>query len=121
MKQRQEKLKAQQLHLQQQNYNDPTSPSPIATLSTPTAATHQFHPLSPNDGSASSASVDSSDSPIVQDDTRHILLCACGANEILPLNPELPADLFTSCLTTPIRMALRWFASRSLLINVTIK
>lgn len=23
--------------------------------------------------------------------------------------PELPADLFTSCLTTPIKMALRWF------------
>ena len=37
-----------------------------------------------------------------------ILLAACGNNELLPQNPELPADLFTSCLTTPIRMALRW-------------
>jgi regulator-associated protein of mTOR len=30
-------------------------------------------------------------------------------------NPELPADVFTSCLTTPIKVSLRWFASRSLL------
>lgn len=40
-----------------------------------------------------------------------ILLAACGNNELLPQNPELPADLFTSCLTTPIRMALRWYVA----------
>jgi hypothetical protein len=33
-----------------------------------------------------------------------IILAACGANESLPTSPELPADLFTSCLTTPIHM-----------------
>lgn len=38
-----------------------------------------------------------------------ILLGACGETELLPMNPELPADLFTSCLTTPIRIALRWY------------
>ncbi|CAF1139118.1 unnamed protein product [Adineta steineri] len=38
-----------------------------------------------------------------------ILLGACGENELLPMNPELPADLFTSCLTTPIKIALRWY------------
>eukprot|EP00005_Dracoamoeba_jomungandri_P001709 CAMPEP_0174254418 /NCGR_PEP_ID=MMETSP0439-20130205/3738_1 /TAXON_ID=0 /ORGANISM="Stereomyxa ramosa, Strain Chinc5" /LENGTH=1175 /DNA_ID=CAMNT_0015335983 /DNA_START=131 /DNA_END=3658 /DNA_ORIENTATION=- len=43
-----------------------------------------------------------------------ILLAACGQNEVLPTNPELPADLFTSCLTTPIRIALQWFCSRSI-------
>ena len=37
-----------------------------------------------------------------------ILLGACGAKEVLPMNPKLPADLFTSCLTTPIRTALHW-------------
>lgn len=37
-----------------------------------------------------------------------ILLAACAANEILPQNAELPADVFTSCLTTPIKIALRW-------------
>ncbi|XP_076441319.1 regulatory-associated protein of mTOR-like isoform X2 [Babylonia areolata] len=42
-----------------------------------------------------------------------ILLAACGNNELLPQNPELPADLFTSCLTTPIRMALRWYVLQS--------
>lgn len=38
-----------------------------------------------------------------------ILICACKANESLPMNPNLPADLLTSCLTTPIRMALEWY------------
>ena len=32
-----------------------------------------------------------------------ILLCACGDAELLPQNPDLPADTFTSCLTTPIK------------------
>nr|PNR35773.1 hypothetical protein PHYPA_021623 [Physcomitrium patens] len=44
-----------------------------------------------------------------------ILLAACGANETLPQDTELPADVFTSCLTTPIKIALRWFCPRSLL------
>lgn len=38
-----------------------------------------------------------------------IILAACGPNESLPLNPALPADIFTSCLTTPIKIALRWY------------
>nr|XP_023022051.1 regulatory-associated protein of mTOR-like [Leptinotarsa decemlineata] len=38
-----------------------------------------------------------------------IQLAACSANQGLPMNPDLPADLFTSCLTTPIKVALRWF------------
>lgn len=42
-----------------------------------------------------------------------IVLAACAANEILPMNPELCADVFTSCLTTPITVALRWFISQS--------
>lgn len=37
-----------------------------------------------------------------------IQLAACAANQILPMNPDLPADIFTSCLTTPIKIALRW-------------
>ncbi|PNH07533.1 Regulatory-associated protein of TOR 1 [Tetrabaena socialis] len=44
-----------------------------------------------------------------------IVLGACGANEQLPQNPDLPADVFTACLTTPIKVALRWFCSRSLM------
>lgn len=38
-----------------------------------------------------------------------IVLAACKANEVLPMNPLYPADLFTSCLTTPIAIAIRWF------------
>ncbi|TKA67577.1 hypothetical protein B0A55_10183, partial [Friedmanniomyces simplex] len=46
--------------------------------------------------------------PIIKwDDCIH--LAACRDNETLPTNPNLPADLFTSCLTTPIAMALRFF------------
>ena len=38
-----------------------------------------------------------------------IHLAACRENEVLPTNPDLPADVFTSCLTTPITMAVRFF------------
>jgi len=38
-----------------------------------------------------------------------ILLAACEAHETLPQSAEFPADVFTSCLTTPIKMALRWW------------
>uniref|UniRef100_A0A1I8FF43 MOR2-PAG1_N domain-containing protein n=1 Tax=Macrostomum lignano TaxID=282301 RepID=A0A1I8FF43_9PLAT len=38
-----------------------------------------------------------------------ILLCSCGVDEFLPMNPDLPADLFTACLTTPIKAALHWY------------
>ncbi|KAF5176305.1 Regulatory-associated protein of tor, partial [Thalictrum thalictroides] len=44
-----------------------------------------------------------------------ILLGACESHESLPQSAEFPADVFTSCLTTPIKMALKWFCSRSLL------
>ena len=38
-----------------------------------------------------------------------IVLAACDADTVLPRTSQLPADLFTSCLTTPIKVALRWF------------
>mmetsp|Transcript_2936 Transcript_2936/g.6349 ORF Transcript_2936/g.6349 Transcript_2936/m.6349 type:complete len:1802 (-) Transcript_2936:30-5435(-) len=42
-----------------------------------------------------------------------IVLCPTAQGEWLPLNPEFPADIFTSCLTTPIPIALRWFVYQS--------
>ena len=36
-----------------------------------------------------------------------ILLAACRNNEMLPQDPELPADVFTSCLTTPLKVCGR--------------
>ncbi|GAO14540.1 hypothetical protein UVI_02032510 [Ustilaginoidea virens] len=39
----------------------------------------------------------------------YIHLAACAVKENLPTNPQLPADLFTACLTTPIEMALLFF------------
>lgn len=41
-----------------------------------------------------------------------IHLAACGVNEILPMHPTLPADLFTACLTTPIKAALHWYVTQ---------
>ena len=43
----------------------------------------------------------------------NILLTACGANETLPTNPNLPADMFTACLTTPVAISLRCFLLKS--------
>ncbi|KAG8926300.1 hypothetical protein FRC02_008981 [Tulasnella sp. 418] len=50
-----------------------------------------------------------------------IQLAACAADETLPMTPELPADLFTSCLTSPIEIALRYFVLQNRpRISVTI-
>ncbi|KAF2861426.1 hypothetical protein K470DRAFT_256819 [Piedraia hortae CBS 480.64] len=38
-----------------------------------------------------------------------IHFAACRRDEVLPTNPRLPADVFTSCLTSPIDMAVRFF------------
>jgi WD40 repeat protein len=50
-----------------------------------------------------------------------ILLAACGKGELLPMHPELPADLFTCCLTTPIKMSLRWHLSRCPFNGITVE
>lgn len=42
-----------------------------------------------------------------------IQLAACTADQILPMNKDLPADLFTACLTTPVKTALKWFSLKS--------
>ena len=42
-----------------------------------------------------------------------IFLCPTSPGDLLPMGPEFPADLFTSCLTTPIPIALRWFVHRN--------
>ncbi|KAF2203138.1 hypothetical protein GQ43DRAFT_282389 [Delitschia confertaspora ATCC 74209] len=51
-----------------------------------------------------------------------IHLAACREKESLPTNPELPADVFTSCLTDPITMAVRFFILQNPLpSNVNIR
>lgn len=51
----------------------------------------------------------------VMDYSDCIQLGACAMKESLPTNPHLPADLFTSCLTTPIDISLRFFVLQSTL------
>ncbi|KAI9817705.1 MAG: hypothetical protein M1832_004599 [Thelocarpon impressellum] len=51
-----------------------------------------------------------------------IQLAACGRKESLPTSPNLPADLFTCCLTTPIEIALRFFVLQSPIpLTVTVE
>lgn len=50
-----------------------------------------------------------------------IHLAACAEKETLPTNPDLPADVFTACLTDPIIMAVRFFILQNPLpSNITI-
>lgn len=42
-----------------------------------------------------------------------IQLAACRSNELLPMDPDLPADLFTCCLTCPIEISIKWFIMQS--------
>lgn len=49
--------------------------------------------------------------------TDSLQLAACGPNEQLPSCPELPADVFTACLTSPIDIALRYFTMNNQLPN----
>ena len=59
---------------------------------------------------------------VVQTYADNILLAACGKAETLPTNPDLPADLFTACLTTPVSISLRCFVLNSQIpIDITLK
>lgn len=62
-----------------------------------------------NRNSPSSSAANSGQIPLPTTYKNCIQLAACSANQILPMNPQLPADLFTSCLTTPLKIALRWY------------
>ncbi|AAS52251.2 ADR331Cp [Eremothecium gossypii ATCC 10895] len=42
-----------------------------------------------------------------------VQLAACRSGELLPMNPELPADLFTCCLTDPIEISVKIFLMQS--------
>ena len=48
-------------------------------------------------------------------------LASCRSDELLIMNPELPADLFTCCLTCPIEISVRIFLMRSPLKDTKYK
>ncbi|KAG0147202.1 hypothetical protein CROQUDRAFT_43208 [Cronartium quercuum f. sp. fusiforme G11] len=48
-----------------------------------------------------------------------IQLAACQADQMLPLDPNAPADIFTACLSSPIEMALRFYVLRNNARNAT--
>jgi regulator-associated protein of mTOR len=51
--------------------------------------------------------------PAVPEDGRLLVLAACRGDEVLPMDPALPADLFTACLTTPLEAALLFHRLKS--------
>ena len=58
--------------------------------------------------------------PLVAEPSLNVILFgACSQGECLPLNPGYPADIFTACMTTPLRMAILWFCNHSLLNTVS--
>ncbi|CAI7831873.1 unnamed protein product [Closterium sp. NIES-54] len=70
--------------------------APSSPLASPTAASREAAAANATAAAAAAGMRD------------RILLAACGPEEILPQPSDLPADLFTACLTTPIKIALRW-------------
>ena len=72
-------------------------------------------PSSGGEGGGADGSGGGGGGPVLGEDV--IILGSCDANSQLPTNPDLPADLFTCCLTTPLKMALR-FACRNALLHV---
>lgn len=66
-----------------------------------------------NTTAAAAATASSTNSTSNQSFRNCIQLAACTADQILPMNPDLPADLFTACLTTPVKTALKWFSLKS--------
>lgn len=46
-------------------------------------------------------------------DNEVFMIAASSLNETLPITPDMPADILTSCLTTPIEIALKWYLKQS--------
>ncbi|KAJ8928348.1 hypothetical protein NQ314_019078 [Rhamnusium bicolor] len=74
----------------------------------------QYIPLSIYDlqtwmGAPSIYVYDCSNAGIIVESFKQFAIQHESEYEVLPMNPDLPADLFTACLTTPIKVALRWF------------
>ena len=64
-------------------------------------------------GSGGATSGERSGSMSTEPSRETIILAACGANQMLPQDSDLCADIFTACLTTPIKVAMRWCATCS--------
>lgn len=81
---------------------NPASGQPVFTLPTLRQESENGGPPRNGGGSYSGAPFP----PSQQDGLSNcILLAACGANELLPQSPHVPADVFTACLTTPIKVS----------------
>lgn len=80
-----------------------TESPPNTPPRTPTDPASPDHPAGPID-------METAASHWVKDT---IVLCPTSDQEWLPMHPDYPADIFTSCLTTPFQIALRWFVRRN--------
>ncbi|KAJ9100485.1 hypothetical protein QFC21_003524 [Naganishia friedmannii] len=80
-----------------------------ASATNGTAAANGASPAPAGDGSTTPGGPTSNGQTTYTPFMECIHLAACQADQILPMTPELPADLFTCCLTSPIEIALRFF------------
>ena len=98
-------------------------PSSAGAAPPPTFNGGGGNPVAPSPASSTGRAPSVASSPVGSGGTLHgsgrrplkdvIVMAPCGEKESLPTNADLPADLFTSCLTTPMRMALRWFVRQN--------
>lgn len=99
-------------HSHQRQRHSSGSVGYVSPASTSSTSQHQSAKSPPSSASASTSS-----------EAQCIVLAACGSCEVLPQRPSLPADLFTCCLITPVKIALRWFVlspGRRLVSDVTL-
>ncbi|KAL5254058.1 hypothetical protein ACHWQZ_G013724 [Mnemiopsis leidyi] len=47
-------------------------------------------------------------------------LAACSKDQVLPQNPEMPADMYTSCLTSTVKTALHYWFHQQKITNIHI-
>lgn len=100
-----------------QNLPEGKFPAPSATTAPPSSSSNQQQPHLQGSGTPDSANHPSIGGTPISSIQDIFQLAACQAHETLPMNPDLPADLFTSCITSPIEMSLRFFILHNPLRN----
>ena len=85
-------------------------PAPSATTASSSASPSNPPATNANASNPNAANSEQATAPVAISSIQDIIqLASCQPHETLPMNPDLPADLFTSCVTSPIEMSIRFF------------
>ena len=87
------------------------APSAMTTSASSTSASASNpHAPKTNSSNSNAPTPEQASPPVAISSIQDIIqLASCQPHETLPMNPDLPADLFTSCVTSPIEMSIRFF------------